>query len=323
MMRIKIGPYSIEMRAGRYLGYTPEYNSACFKDDFAAPEYYNRHGEKLDPFFISDTYRAHDPYVNSRYIYFDRYNWGLDKHVYTCKNMLKKIGTPSVMYGAFTESRTIVPGDYEEVLKDPKLLSEFKYVFTYDDRVLNDVPNAVIAPFSAYYWYGKDNPDNISDNLYESKSRNVSVLASAKELCHMHSVRKRVALKCKREGLADTFGSFDGGNYLESIDETLKDYRFSIVVENDISDYYFTEKIINCFISQTVPIYLGARKISEFFDPEGIIQITEADAEHIEVILRECNEDSYMGRKDAILENYKRAQEYSSPWDYLYTRYMR
>ena len=323
IMRIKLGPYTVEIRAGRYLGYTPEYNSACFRDKMEPPGYCNTDGKLLEPFFLSDTYRAHDPYIKSRYLFFDRYNWGLDKHIYTCRNMLYPVGIPSVKYGAFTESRTIVPDDYEKVCSSRGIADEYRYIFTYDDAVLNDLPNAVMAPFSAYYWYGSSDPGNISDDLYRSKSKNVSVLASKKELCHMHSVRKAFAEKCKESGLADTFGTFDGGTYLDSVDETLKDYRFSIVVENDISDYYFTEKITNCFISQTVPIYIGARKIDEFFNCDGIIQITEKDLDHMETILSECDEDSYMGRIDAILDNYRRVQQYENIWDYIYLKYLK
>ena len=321
-MRIKLGPYYVETRIGRYLGYTPAYNSACFRDKFAEPDYYNRYGEKLDPFFISDTYRAHDPYVPSRYMYFDRYNWGLKKHIYTCSNMLKPVGNPDIKYGALTESRTIIPQDYDKIASNPALCSEFKFIFTYDDRIMDRFSNAVFAPFSAYYWYGVSDPSNIRDDLYTYKTKNVSILASGKELCHMHTVRKKLAVRCRQNGLADTFGTFDGGAYIDSIDDTLKDYRFSIIIENDVSDYYFTEKVTNCFISQTVPIYLGARRIGDFFDQDGIIRISESDLDHIDELLESCTVEAYAEKIPAIMNNYERVKQFKNPWDFIYTNYI-
>ena len=35
----------------------------------------------------------------------------------------------------------------------------------------------------------------------------------------------------------------------------LKDYRFSVVIENCKRDYWFTEKLIDCFVTGTIPIY--------------------------------------------------------------------
>lgn len=319
-MRLRIGSYEMEIRAGRYLGYTPAYNSACFKD-FSPPKFYNELGEKLDPIFISDANRAHDPYVPSRYIYFDRYNWGLKTHIYTHDLMRKMIGSPDHRYGALTESRTIVPEDYKIFEQHKGLSKEFDHIFTFDDRILNNHENAVFAPFCASYWYGRNNPDNIKDELYKSKSKMISVMSSDKELCHLHTVRKELAIKCKREKIADAYGTFDGSAPV-NVDDSLKDYRYSIIIENDETDYFFTEKITNCFISQTIPIYLGARRINEFFNEEGIIRISEKDVDNIDKILSECTEDAYLGRLEAVLDNYERVKEYASPWDYIYVRYL-
>jgi predicted nucleic acid-binding Zn ribbon protein len=46
----------------------------------------------------------------------------------------------------------------------------------------------------------------------------------------------------------------------------LKDYMFSIVVENSIYPKYYTEKITDCFATGTVPIYYGDKSIGEDFN---------------------------------------------------------
>jgi len=50
--------------------------------------------------------------------------------------------------------------------------------------------------------------------------------------------------------------------------ETLSDYRFTICFENMTLPGYATEKIIDCFVAGTVPIYCGAPDI-EILMPEG------------------------------------------------------
>jgi hypothetical protein len=44
-----------------------------------------------------------------------------------------------------------------------------------------------------------------------------------------------------------------------------KDYRFTICIENSVSNHYFSEKIINPLMYQTVPIYFGCRNIHHYF----------------------------------------------------------
>jgi hypothetical protein len=55
------------------------------------------------------------------------------------------------------------------------------------------------------------------------------------------------------------------GNWREiNSEEAFKDYRFGLIVmENKKSDGYITEKIVNAFLSGTVPIWYGT---SEIFD---------------------------------------------------------
>ena len=53
--------------------------------------------------------------------------------------------------------------------------------------------------------------------------------------------------------------------------------EFNIAIENTRQEYYFTEKILGCFISLTVPIYMGCPNISNYFDPRGMIIVQSVD----------------------------------------------
>lgn len=51
-------------------------------------------------------------------------------------------------------------------------------------------------------------------------------------------------------------------------------YEFQIVIENIIDGYWATEKLTNCIIKNTIPIYYGSKKSLEIFYPENsIIQL--------------------------------------------------
>ena len=96
----------------------------------------------------------------------------------------------------------------------------------------------------------------------------------------------------------------------------LKDYRFSFCVENDTYDTYFTEKILDCFATGTIPIYMGTKKIVEYFNPEGILFFDGT------YDLDSLTPDLYYSKMDAIKDNYERVQKYSILDDWLYENYL-
>lgn len=155
---------------------------------------------------------------------------------------------------------------------------------------------------------------------YQSKTKNISILSSYKRRCRLHQFRYELAKYYKDKNAVDTYGTFDGGENVK-VYKTLDDYRYSIVVENEQSPYYFTEKILNCFAAMTVPVYIGATDIGNFFNADGIIQVKELTIEAVEKAISTCSESDYLSRKDAVADNYRRVQGYLCPEDYIYEHY--
>ena len=54
-------------------------------------------------------------------------------------------------------------------------------------------------------------------------------------------------------------------------EDGLKPYRYSIIIENSSENDYFSEKLVDACLLETVPIYWGAPNISKYFDPRGFI----------------------------------------------------
>ncbi len=304
-MEFKLGSYRIQISKEYHITNT-------------MPNIYNQEGQLLETYFIKNRHSQHAPFGHEgKYFFWDRYNYGLDTHFYGPESMPKTLGKPLVKYGMLTESRIIVPQDYEVFHKHKGLEKEFKYIFTYDEQILNAVENARFYPIAAGIWN-----QEMKTGLSEKKDRDVSILSSDKVMCELHRFRLALAKMCKAEGLADTYGRFDGGDYVKSVDETLDRYRFSFIIENDISDYYFSERLTSCLASQTIPIYVGARKISEFFNTDGMILLEKPDLELAKEALKQCNRQTYEEKLPAVLENYERVQEYRNMQDYLYEHYL-
>ena len=341
-----------QVRLEKFLGienaqepFSPHYNRGINISP-AYPDIFNKYGEKMEVFFMSDREGAHVPNSKfSRYIIWDRYNYGLKTHFYTHDEMFRTVGNPERKFGMLIESRGIKPQSYENVLKNKGYIEKnFDAVFTYDAEILATLKNAKFATVSADIWYGRnlegimiDGQDAgfsndgeakesfvIYEDNYKRKTKNISMICSNKEMVEGHLRRKKLAFKVKNEGLADTFGKFDGGPYVP-MELPFEEYRFSIAVENDIRPFYFTEKLLNCFVAQTIPIYLGATEIGKFFNPEGIIQLKLEDLEHIEDILAKCTPEEYERRLPAVIDNFNRVKYYMdfTPCDRIYLEYLK
>lgn len=290
-----------------------------YQIDGTMPKIYNAKGQPLETYFIKNRHSRHAPFGHEgKYFFWDRYNYGLPTHFYGPEAMPRPLGKPTVKYGMLTESRTIVPQDYEIFRKQKGLEKEFRHIFTYDDRILNEIENARFYPVAAGIWNRER-----KDGLYLEKDRDLSILSSDKVMCDLHRFRLELAKMCKKEQLADTFGRFDGGDYVQSVDETLDRYRFSLVIENDISDYYFSERLTSCLAAQTIPVYLGARKIGGFFNTDGMLLLEKPDLEQARRLIAECTRENYEARLSAVLDNYERVREYENMQDYLYEHYLR
>ena len=285
------------------------------------PLVYNSEGRPYDFYFMRDVHFAAFPYKGTgKYFIWDRYAYGLKTHFYTHNAMLQTMGQPDRKYGMLVESRNIVPADYNIFKKHKGLERDFDKIFTFDGEILNDISNACFYPCSAAPWYG-EHEKSLDDKAYEKKEKDISFLSSNKVMCEMHKKRIETAKYCHRNYLADVYGKAIEGDFVR-IEDVLEKYRFSVIIENDQSDYYFTEKLTNCFAAQVIPVYLGARKIGEFFNTDGIISISGKDLENMEVVLKQCTNAEYERRLPAILDNYQRVQEYRNMQDYLYEHYL-
>lgn len=170
-----------------------------------------------------------------------------------------------------------------------KNFKHFKKVFTWHDGLVN---NENIIKFNYY----AQEPKEIDFDI--SKKINFCALVAKNK----HSRRKKELFSERAKairwfeknaaheldlygrewelGIIKHFGPFDiktpaPNNYkgpLANKEEVLKTYKFSIAYENwENNAGYITEKIFDCFSASNVPVYFGAKNITQYIPKECFI----------------------------------------------------
>lgn len=214
-------------------------------------------------------------------------------------------------YGILYESKALIQRVYK---KAPTVMHKFRHIFTYDPELLRLNPDVFKLIPGGGIWIGGAYGGGTIE--IKPKSKLVSMVSSTKRSCRLHRFRLRLAKKLAGAGLADVFGL----QQWVQINETLDDYMFSIVIENSVTENYFTEKLLNCFAVGTVPIYLGCRNIGAFFDESGIIQVGRWTS--FRRLVQRLTHEAYYDRMPAIRRNHALCKQYEVLEDFIFEKYL-
>jgi hypothetical protein len=178
----------------------------------------------------------------------------------------------------------------------------FYRVLTCNPDLLAAIPNGAFFVFGDTWvpdWRNKD----------VTKTEMASLIASDRRRLKGHKLRHKIVKRVRAEGLdVDIMGR--GYRFFEDKAEGLAPYRYSVVIENSREPGYFTEKLIDAFLLNTVPIYWGAPDIATFFDPNGM-WICESE-DQIMAAIGEMSKADYPDKLLAIAANHETAQLYVS-----------
>lgn len=208
-------------------------------------------------------------------------------------------------YGWLLESRLVIAGLVEWVIDNLEaVLQTYEAIFTHDQRLLQLHEKFKWTPAYGLYI---DKPQ-----LHE-KTKLLSMITSNKTMTKNHLLRNHLAMRWKNH--LDLYGR--GYHEIEKKEEGLCEYMFSVAIENDCYETYFTEKILDCFAVGTIPVYLGAPDIGKHFNENGIIVLSPQTA------LKDLTSDLYYEKIEAVRDNFERVLRYNVLEDWIYETYFR
>ena len=200
------------------------------------------------------------------------------------------------------ESKSVMPYEISYI---QTIENKYDFIFTHDRRLIEMNPNKFLFVIPASW--RKHFPDE-HVSFYENKSKLVSFAYSNKRMTHGHNYRHRLG-----QILGDRVDQMGTGTNkpFPQLERVLayKDYMFTIIVENDDYDYYFSEKIMEPYWAGTIPIYWGGShddsQIKKVFglDMDGLISFKDTD--DLLYILNNLSKELYDSKISAVKKNYE------------------
>jgi len=183
----------------------------------------------------------------------------------------------------------------------------FDVILAWDDKILNNCDNALFIPFG-HSWF---QPDQYEVN--HSKLFQVSHLCGNLLKSYGHQMRHELMARKNEIKIPTNFYQTIGDRHniedaRKGKETVFKNSMFGAVIENFSHRGFFTEKILDCFLLKTIPIYWGCTNIDEFFDKDGLIEFGNID--NFLYISNTLTEEFYNSKKDAIEKNYQLALKY-------------
>ena len=211
-------------------------------------------------------------------------------------------GRSGLKYLWLLESKYIKAGLVESIIDNRQIVEDtYDTIFTHDQRLLSLGDKYKWVPAQGFW---------IKEPKIYEKSKMISMIASNKNMCEGHRLRLEWVDKIGDQ--VDLYGR--GFNEIAMKEEGLCDYMFSVAIENGQYETYFTEKLLDCFATGTIPVYLGAPDIGNHFNKDGMIDLSEEF---------DISDEIYYNKMDAIKENLEKAKSMEVLEDFIWENYLK
>ena len=203
----------------------------------------------------------------------------------------------------------------------------FSAIFSWGEEILANCPNSLFFPFGTS-WLDKPSIDRL---INQEKTFEVSFLCGGKKRIEGHYLRHRlhereneITIPKQWHYTLPDYDFNEGHHTIAKQDnkppgfekQRLWKSMFSICIENSTNKGYHTEKIVDAFLSKTIPIYWGCTNLEELgYDPNGFIYCENEDE-----IIKEVNKltpEDYHSRISAMDHNFELAQHHADIYQRL------
>ena len=192
--------------------------------------------------------------------------------------------------------------------------SAFNLVLTNEESLL-DLPNAMFSLFGGS-WVSAPPPAKRFELsfLYSNGIGSEALFSGYRDRRQIWQRRHELTLPTRfyTSTMRPPEGVGDPQPYPFPDKHGLFESMFSVIVENEYQDHYFTEKLIDSLRSFTVPIYLGAPNIARYFEADGLLLPGSMD--ELVAMANALSPADYWMRLPALHENQRRSMPY---WDLL------
>jgi len=203
--------------------------------------------------------------------------------------------------------------------------TKYDYILTFNENILRACSNAHRYIYGTT-WIAKDSWTSYKDVEAQSKKIfEVTTLVGNKQSTEGHVFRKLLYVEQQKIPIPyrffrslhfppdleviGTLHSFSNTSQEAKV-ELFEKSQFSIVIENCRMNNYFTEKLCDCLITKTIPIYFGCPNIEDYFDITGWIILTTTSVDALSSALSTLTPEYYARYADTIDKNYETVQQY-------------
>lgn len=164
-------------------------------------------------------------------------------------------------------------------------LQQFSHVITCHAALVHDhvrQPDIQLAPQGLPWHLGIDrnNGDRVQyayEDLAHAPTPNkrglISVVCSNKTITRDHRARLEFVQVLKKHFGEDLAVFGRGFQEIGDKWDAIAPFRFHVVLENDSVAHYFSEKLTDCFLAQTYPLYYGCPNVVQYFSNDSFTAI--------------------------------------------------
>jgi hypothetical protein len=191
-------------------------------------------------------------------------------------------------------------------------------IFCQDSSMFNSYSGNIVKPLHMFYSHhvSVSNEYFINFNNFENRKKICLIVSSLNGpnninwINHNYNKRHKLVQTLLKSNLDfDFYGRGWGGisdnrykGYAENKHNILRNYQYSICIENVNEHNYVSEKFFDCILNNTVPLYYGCPNIEEIYDSKSYETINIKDDNIVEILKNKISIDSLF-YKESILKS--------------------